>query len=255
VQSVIEGQATYEQMYLMAGGSGNIAAQLPGGWDQIRSAIREAQTTQPVFASAPMIIQESLLFPYINGAEFARRFAGAHRGKLVWDDLPQSTEQVIHDRAYFAQSRDVPSVITMPAAAGTIDQNDFGEFGTRLFLYQHLKDRDAAIRAAAGWDGDRYVLAKTPGGRGLAWVSVWDTPLDAAEFVSALDDVMFARFKVKATAVTANGTSIRRFTTPTRVIDVYSRGIGGRPVVFYVDVATGSSSAFIDLSKVQVTAR
>ena len=41
-QAVVEGQATYDQAYIMAGGGGNIAAQLPGGWESIRQMIREA---------------------------------------------------------------------------------------------------------------------------------------------------------------------------------------------------------------------
>ena len=28
----------------------------------------------PVFATAPMMIQESLLFPYLSGADFVQRF-------------------------------------------------------------------------------------------------------------------------------------------------------------------------------------
>src|ERR1043165_300435 len=65
VQAIIEGEATFEQIYLMAGGSGNIAAQLPGGWESMRQAIREAQATQPIFSAAPIVIQETLLFPYV----------------------------------------------------------------------------------------------------------------------------------------------------------------------------------------------
>ncbi len=265
VQAVIEGQATYEQMYVMTGGNGNIAAQLPGGWESIRAAVRDARTTQPIFASAPMVIQESLLFPYINGAEFVRRFKAARTGKLVWDDPPQSTEQVMHERAYFgvapsrpgpAQAetptgRDLPSTIVLPAAANTLDENNLGEFGTRLFVHQHLKNQQGSIRAATGWDGDRYKLVGVGGGKALVWVSVWDTPVDAAEFVSSLDDVMLARYNVKPT--TAGG--VRRFATTNRAIEISSRDISGRTVVFYVDVPAGTSTAVLDLAKIQVTAR
>jgi hypothetical protein len=265
IQAVIEGQATYEQMFLMAGGTGNIAAQLPGGWEQIRASIREAQTTQPIFASAPMVIQESLLFPYINGAEFVRRFSAARKDKLAWDALPQSTEQVMHERAYFgvAPTRpgpsqagapadpDLPSAVTFPSTPAKVDENNFGEFGTRLFIYQHGKNQEAAIRAASGWDGDRYVLLNAGGGKALVWATVWDTAVDAAEFASGLDDVMLARFNAKATT-TGN---VRRFATANRTIEVSSREVSGRSVVFYVDVPAGASTAVLDLAKVQVTAR
>src|SRR4029079_6321334 len=38
-RAIVEGQATYEQAYIMAGGAGNIAAQLPGGWESMRQTI------------------------------------------------------------------------------------------------------------------------------------------------------------------------------------------------------------------------
>lgn len=250
-QAVVEGQATYEQAYIMAGGAGNIAAQLPGGWESIRQMIREAQTTQPIFASAPTVIQETLLFPYINGSDFIRRFTAREKGKLPFGDLPVSSEQLMHDSAYFARPRDVPSEITLPKIPGTVEENDFGEFGTRLLIYSHTKDQDASIRASNGWDGDRYALVKTPAGDALVWVTVWDHPGDAAEFVSAMDQVMRERFNVRPRV---SGEK-RHFDTPKRTIEIDVRDIAGRPVVLYVDVPAGSSPDLVDLSKVKVVPR
>ena len=217
VQAVVEGQATNEQIYLMAGGSGNVAAQLPGGWESMRADIREAQKTRkPVFASAPMVIQETLLFPYINGAEFVRRYKDKHTAQLPIDRFPVSTKQLMHDSAYFAKSPDVPSEVILPPIAGQLDQNNFGEFGARLFIYKHTQNQDLSIRASNGWDGDRYALVKTPAGNAVVWVTVWDSPVDGAEFTSAIDDVMLARFKVKPT-VTGQ---VRRYETAKRTIEV-----------------------------------
>jgi hypothetical protein len=251
VQAVVEGEATYEQVYIMAGGSGNLIAQLPGGWESMRETIREAQTTQPIFSSAPMVIQETLLFPYINGSEFVRRFKSARKGQFPLTDLPVSTEQIMHDSAYFAARRDVPSTIQLPRIAGTVDENDFGEFGTRLFLYQHLRDQDRAIRAATGWDGDRYALVKMSGGYGFAWVTVWDSRVDAAEFMSAIDGVVEDRFHVKPTVTGER----RRYEANARTIVVNVKDVGGRPVVLYVDVPTGASTGIVDLGAVKVTPR
>lgn len=247
---MIEGQATYEQTYLMSGGSGNIAAQLPGGWEKLREAIRDAQQTQPIFSSAPLVIQESLLFPYINGAEFVRRFKQRRPGTLPFDSMPASSEQLMHGRAFF-DTLDVPSEVVLPALSDKIDENNFGEFGTRLFVFQHVRDQNGAIRASNGWDGDRYALVKRPAGNSLVWVSVWDAPLDAAEFVSSIDDVMRERFNVRAEA----SGEIRRFRTSRRTVEVSSRTVDGRSVVFYVDVPAGESTSFVDLSKVRVTAK
>ncbi len=252
VQAVIEGQATYEQLYIMAGGAGNIAAQLPGGWDAMREEIRESQKTQPVFSSAPMVIQESLLFPYINGADFIRRWNEHHKHPtLPFDSLPVSTEELMHDAAYFGPRQDVPSIVKLPAIPGTITENDFGEFGTRLYLFKWTNDQDRSIRASNGWDGDRYALVKTPSGNALAWVTVWDSPGDAAEFMSAIDSVQSSRLDVQPT-VTGDE---RRYLSNTRTVDMTVRNMKGRPVVLYVDVPRGVSTNLVDWAKVQVTPR
>jgi hypothetical protein len=251
-QAVVEGQATYEQVYIMTGGSGNVAAQLPGGWETMRSTIMEAQKTQPVFSSAPMVIQETLLFPYINGSDFIRRYKARHKAQLPIDSFPVSTEQVMHDSAYFAKQQDVPSLIAFPPIANVADENDLGEFGSRLFIFQHTRNQDESIRASNGWDGDRYALVKTAGGGyAMAWVSVWDTPADGAEFMSAIDDVMLKRFNVTPSV----SGELRHFDAGKRVVEVNVREVEGRPVVLYVDVPAGTSTNIIDFSKVKVTPR
>jgi hypothetical protein len=251
-QAVIEGQATYEQLYIMSGGGSNIAAQFPGGWESIRQTIRENMKTQPIFSSAPVALQETMLFPYINGADFVRRFQGHYGKRLPFDSLPISTKQLMHDSAYFGKTRDLPSTITLPPIAGTVvDQNDFGEFGTRIFLYAHTRNQDMSIRASNGWDGDRYALVKLPGGDAIVWASVWDTRQDAIEFIDAVDQVMRERFN-RLPLVTGE---LRHFESPTRTVDETVREINGRPVVLYVDVPKGASTSIVDFGKVQVTPR
>ena len=71
-QAVFEGQAVYEQIAVMLGNN-NAAFNLPGGWDRVREMIRENQSAMPIFAAAPPLIQETLIFPYLSGAEFIRQ--------------------------------------------------------------------------------------------------------------------------------------------------------------------------------------
>ena len=66
-QTIVEGQATLEQIGAMIGSDNAITA-LPGGWDRVRQMIRDMQGSMPVFASAPTILQETLIFPYLTGA-------------------------------------------------------------------------------------------------------------------------------------------------------------------------------------------
>jgi hypothetical protein len=251
-QAVIEGQAQFEQLSIMLGGSDNVALRV-GGRDKIREMIRENQSAMPVFATAPMMIQESLLFPYLSGADFVQRFE-AERGKASpLADMPRSTEQVLHTPAFFGHPPDEPSDVTLPAPRGAtkVYENVLGEFGTRLFLYQHIKDETDAARGASGWDGDRYVVVEGTGGRGIVWASLWDTALEAAEFSD-----MLARATAKRTgageAKIPGGAS---FSIKGRTTRIVARAMGDRTLIVYSDLPDAMSGGVVDAAAIKVTPR
>ncbi|MEO5817603.1 MAG: hypothetical protein ABIT20_20210 [Gemmatimonadaceae bacterium] len=238
-QAVIEGQAQYEQLSTMGGGGKNIAMSV-GGREQVREMIRESMSSMPVMATAPMMIQESLLFPYLSGADFVGRFK-EKRGKAnPLLNIPRSTEQILHTDAYFGATPDEPSVLTMPAPHGAtkVYENDIGEFGTRLVIFQHTKDQNAAARAAMGWDGDRYVVLKNASGSGIVWATAWDTTLEAAEFSDAMIRATTKRTGMAERVEAAGGATIR---PKGRTITIFPRIINGRAVVIYTDYPDGMS--------------
>jgi hypothetical protein len=234
--AVIEGQATIVQIQTMLGGA-DIATALPGGWERVRDMIRESSSQMPVFATAPRIIQETLIFPYLSGAEFMRTFQQLRPGDAPYADLPRSTEQIIHARAYFNE-RDAPTRVTLPAPRVGRDryQNNLGEFETRIFLYEHARDQASSVRGAAGWDGDRYMVVQTPRGEALAWVTVWDSPTEATEFTSVLDRAIARRFDGEQMREIAGG---KRYEVSGRDVTWWSGEIGGRAAVIYTDAPTG----------------
>jgi len=247
-QAVVEGQATLEQLASMIGSDNAITA-LPGGWDRVRQMIREMQGSMPVFASAPMILQETLIFPYLTGAEFVRRFKQEARGQSPFSRMPLSTEQLLHPERYF-ETRDDPTTVVLPAPlSGTVAyQNNLGEFETRILLYEYLKDQASAVRGAAGWDGDRYMLIQTPRGDAIAWVTVWDTSIDAAEFFDVLDIALIKRHGAIRPGA-ASGTT-RTYGANGRRLLLSISDIGGRPVVLFTDAPAGVSPRLLDLGKV-----
>ena len=249
-QAVFEGQAVYEQIAAMLGGN-NVAVNLPGGWDRVREMIRENQSSMPVFAAAPLVIQETLIFPYLSGAEFVRNFKDRNPGKVIYEDMPVSTEQILHPTAYFGK-RDQPTTITLPPLDGVTPtyQNTLGEFETRLFLFQHLKDQNEAVRGATGWDGDRYELFNTPTGEGIVWVTVWDSAVDASEFFDLLNQVVEKRYNVKWSGPV--GSSSRTYNGGGRTVQTSTAEVAGRPVVIYVDVPAGANTNVIDPGKVRL---
>ncbi|MGQ0539015.1 MAG: hypothetical protein ACT4R6_08735 [Gemmatimonadaceae bacterium] len=249
-QSLFEGQAIFEQMAAIVG-AGAMTTALPGTWDRVRDVIRQNNEAMPLFSVAPFVIQETLLFPYLSGAEFVRRAKERKPNANILTDVPESTEQILHPERFFGE-RDAPTDVTLPPprSGKVLYENTLGEFETRLFLYQHLKDQSAAYRGAAGWDGDRYRLVAVGGGEALIWLTVWDTPLDAAEFRDLLDRAVRRRFD-KAQEVAADAMS-RTYTTGSRRISLLAREVQGRPAVVYVDAPAGTGISLIDVAGVRL---
>lgn len=247
-QTVVEGQATLEQLGAMIG-SDNAITSLPGGWDRVRQMIRDMQGSMPVFASAPTILQETLIFPYLTGAEFMRRFKQEAKGQSPFTRMPKSTEQLLHPERYF-ETPDEPTTVVLPdpLVGRQVYQNNLGEFETRILLYEYLKDQASAVRGAAGWDGDRYMLIETPRGDAIVWVTVWDTSIDAAEFFDLLDTSLLKRHgNIRPGA--GSGTT-RTYGADDRRLMVSISDVRGRPIVLFADAPAGVAPRLIDLSRV-----
>ncbi len=249
-QALFEGQAIFEQMSATIGERALTTA-LPGTGERVRDLIRQNNESMPLFSSAPFVIQETLLFPYLSGAEFIRRAKEKKPNASLLDDVPVSTEQILHAERFFEGRDDPTTVILPPPRIGKVAyENNLGEFETRLLLYEHLKDQSAAIRGAAGWDGDRYQLIDLGRGEALVWLSVWDSSLDAAEFRDLLDTAVLKRFK--GIEPGASDGMTRTYRAGKRVIGLIAVEVAGRPAVIYVDAPSGTRVNLIDVSRVRL---
>jgi hypothetical protein len=237
-QAVIEGQAVFDQLVGMVGNR-NFMSLIPGGWDAVRQQVRQNKTAMPELANAPMVLQESMIFPYLSGIEFMHAFDQHEPGKQPYGDMPTSTEQILHpEQAYFAH-RDQPIRIILPpppgGAARVRYDNDMGEFVTRLFFYQHLDDQAAAIRGSSGWGGDRYEVVDTPHGPALAWVTLWDSAISAGQFRDLLRQTVTRRYGAH----------------PARAVTIAAVEIGGHPGVIYEDQPAGATERLVDAAGVR----
>lgn len=156
--------------------------------------VSSAASEMPKFAEAPRALRALFLFPYVHGLAFVARGRKLGDGWELLDrayqDLPASTEQILHPARYYLQ-RDPPTVVELGFLDGIdtgawkpIHEDVLGEFVCRLLLGP-LDDADERRRAAAGWDGDRLRVYRR--GEHLAWVhlSVWDSGRDAVEYAGA----------------------------------------------------------------------
>lgn len=155
--------------------------------------------------SVPPFVMRTLLFPYSEGvawaAEVMKRGGGLQALDPFFHRPPDSTEQILHPGKSL-EPRDRPSTIRtdllltgLPASARRIKENSMGEFAIGLLLGG--SSSEGAVRAAEGWDGDRYLLSGEGGQRFLTWVSVWDTDEDAEEFREAIGAWLARRARVR----------------------------------------------------------
>ncbi len=197
-QAVAEGQAMLAS--LLALQPGLDLEQLGAMWEQMRGGIRAQQSGMPVFATAPRILQEGLLFPYVAGAEFMRVYEmrRARPGEMPYGErLPVSTEQILHPSRYFTADRPVRVTIAPSPGDTTVYEDDFGEFETRILLETWGAAEPDALAAAAGWDGDRYRVLGV-GGTAIVWATAWDTAEDAAQFERLVRRVWVGRARAGA---------------------------------------------------------
>jgi hypothetical protein len=182
-QAVLEGQATLVSIRVLSPGQ-DVTAR-PEFWAAYREQVLAQQGTMPVFAHAPLLIRETLLFPYLDGAEFMRWWGttpladSLPRGRL----MPASTEQILHPDRYLRHDQPVPLRFTSGPAR--MYQDGLGEMEIRVLEAQLRGETEVADTAAPlGWGGDLYGVYDTPGGPAIVWYAVWDDVSSADRFAA-----------------------------------------------------------------------
>lgn len=192
-QAAIEGHATLVMLEYLTGrlrGEPLNLTDIPGFGGALRPALEAMRNQYPALANAPPIIQESLLFPYLEGASYVWALWGWNRTRPApfGPFLPQSTEQVLDPGKAWGPLADPPTEVVLTAEGGEYEvlySNTLGQLEMGVFLAQHLGEEGRVLRK--GWDGDRYVLLRGRGGEeGLVWVVVWDSSEERDRFLDGL---------------------------------------------------------------------
>lgn len=185
--ALIEGDATLAMTIYMA--------QNPLVALAFSRSLGSTATSSVKFNQAPRALRESLIFPYAQGTEWATQLykrGGWSTVSKAFDQLPLSTEQILHPEKYFSYERPTKVVLSdlrnlLGPGWKEIESDVNGEWSYYLILDQFLNSPSESRRAAAGWAGDRYeIYEDTKRGQVLlAHISAWDTENDAREFFDA----------------------------------------------------------------------
>lgn len=189
-QAAIEGHATLVMLEYMMGRAGGGEADLstvPSMAEQLRPALEAARAQYPALAAAPRVLQEGLLFPYLEGAGYVLEAWREHpdRGAVLSAHLPRSTEQVLHPERAWTDPVDDPVSVRLEVDGGAIVfEETLGMAELRILL----DEAGGSPEAASGWEGDRWALIAPDGGggTGLAYGVLFDAPASRDAFVSAM---------------------------------------------------------------------
>jgi hypothetical protein len=199
-EAVAEGQATAVMMDNILKPMGKSLLKDPEVVDFIKNQMAGSENS-PVLARAPLLLSESLLFPYKEGLSFEQDLwmdkgqAAAFIGAL--DRPPSSTWEIINPREFEQQK--VPVVPLMPDIHGLLDKTykayDIGQVGELdLHILTELFGGDNAARdLTPSWDGGIYwagqrLTAKTPAEQAstksisLFYLSAWKNAASAQAF-------------------------------------------------------------------------
>lgn len=151
------------------------------------SALRP-QASSAVLKSSPRLLREMLIFPYLSGMGFTTNLYRQGRWPRVsraFDQLPQSTQQVMHFDKYLARKAPVRVALRdvrahLGARWKLLDHDVDGEEGSALVLGEYLPDKDEVARATNGWAGDRYAVYRGPKNTALVVQDcLWDSEIAA----------------------------------------------------------------------------
>lgn len=189
LRALAEGDATFAQTLYISEGFFT--------QEELFEIVAEAGTLDStVLDSAPPVLAHELEFPYTTGLEFVQTLysqGGYAAVDEAWNNLPQSTEQIIHPERYM--SGDEPQIVSLQPLTDTlgtgwqrIDEDTLGEFYLREYLIQQI-DAAAADTAATGWGGDQYTVYWNEEAEEIVMVLklVWDSVADGEEFFAAYE--------------------------------------------------------------------
>jgi hypothetical protein len=177
----------------------------------LKIALNSASELQPgsEFANAPLVIRESLIFPYREGLGFAVEVLKARGKQTAYAQMlkspPVNSHQILAPETYIAgnQQPDVRMPELKKALGGMykkFDTGAVGELDLRL-LFRTFKVK-RADEIAAGWNGGMYYAGqrspaepKTADDIAVFYVSKWKDEVAAKDFADAYAALVPLRYK------------------------------------------------------------
>lgn len=247
--AVSEGQATAVMMDYMLKPLGKSLVKDPEVLDFIRKNM-DTSADSPVMARAPLLISESMLFPYRDGLSFEQDVwmdqgqNAAFGGAL--DRPPSSTWEILNPRDY--ERKLIPPIPLMPNIHPVVDKlyrpYDIGQVGELdvQIMTQLFGGEESSRDLTSAWDGGIYwagqsLSATTPAEQdttkslAIFYLSVWRNPASAQAFAQLYSTNLGRKYSSVApdptaqnTASSENGSAEQDFSTDEGPVVITTRG-------------------------------
>ena len=166
--AVVEGQAMAVFIDYVLAPSGKTLLTAPQVVDKMNEAMGDSSDS-PTLANAPLVLQQSLIFPYVAGLNFVRAVwtaKGRHAAFAEMLDHPPSSTYEIMNPAIYLTHAPVP-LLKMPDIHSLIDSQYrpydigvMGEFDVQL-MAELFGGQAAANALAPAWRGGIYYTAQS----------------------------------------------------------------------------------------------
>lgn len=200
-EAVTEGQAMVVFIDYMLKDQGITLASAPELGDKLRSFAADSAAGSPVMARAPLLLQESLMFPYTDGLYFEqqvladRGIDAAFPGML--DRPPATSHEILHPREFLAQTP--VATLQMPDVHPLLDKDwepydvgVMGELDVRITA-ELFGGKDLGQALSTAWAGGLYYAAQrrsssaavkaTTASLGVLYYSEWKNEDSARSFL------------------------------------------------------------------------
>ncbi len=200
-EAVLEGQAmvAYYDWYLSD--KGRSLRTLPDLSLGAANDTNSPDDDSPILDSAPLVLRESLLFPYQEGLVFEQHLLRDRGTQAAFADAlnrpPDTSLEIMHPEVY--EHGEHPPLLAVADLHPLLDRDwapyDVGVMGALdvRILGEALADKGAGADAALAWDGGIYYAAQTRSAQteaakdstasiALIYLSRWKNPVAAAAF-------------------------------------------------------------------------
>lgn len=205
IRSLIEGDASVaELIYIL---ENDLIEQILEDYEGMDSSSAD---------EVPFFLLETMTFFYDEGATFVSAFwqeGGWDAVNAVWANPPTTSEQIIHPEKYREGEGAISVKIADPQPHfgddwRIIEDNAWGELGTRVFLENSGASSRTASSASRGWGGDAVYVVTNDEESAMVWSTAWDSEDDAVEFFETLTEAEAERLGVDAVQIDENSVAL-----------------------------------------------